>query len=132
MTVEMTSLTIVMLLFLQLKHFLADYLLQPGWVIRGKGNLRRLGGYAHAGMHAMGSVPAYLAAGLQPVEIALLAIAEFVFHYLTDYTKAGLSRRSRSGPDTRAYWALHGADQLVHQLTYAGLILAALALKEAI
>ncbi|TIP82816.1 MAG: DUF3307 domain-containing protein, partial [Mesorhizobium sp.] len=43
------------------------------------------------------------------------------------YTKAGLSGRSHAGPDTRTYWALHGADQFLHQLTYVGLIFAALA-----
>jgi len=129
MVMQMLFLTIAMLLCFQLKHFVADYLLQPGWVLQGKGDLRRIGGYAHAGAHALGSVPAFLAAGLGPIEIALLAVAEFAVHYLTDYTKAGLSGRSRSGPDTRAYWALHGADQFVHQLTYAGLIFAALVLR---
>ena len=59
-------------------------------------------------------------------EVALLAAAEFAIHYAIDFTKAGISRRSHAGPDSRAYWALHGADQLMHQLTYVGLVVAAL------
>jgi hypothetical protein len=129
MVMQMMTLTLAMLLCFQLKHFVADYLLQPGWMLGGKGDLRRVGGYVHAGLHALGSLPAFLIAGVEPAAIVLLSAAEFTVHYATDYTKAGLSRRSHSGPDARAYWALHGADQFLHQLTYVGLIFAALALK---
>ena len=45
-------------------------------------------------------------------------------HYVIDFIKADLSLRSKSGPDTALYWALHGADQLAHQLTYVGLVVA--------
>jgi hypothetical protein len=128
MVMQMMTLTLAMLLCFQLKHFVADYLLQPGWMLRGKGDLRCAGGYAHAGLHALGSLPAFLIAGQEPAVIVLLSAAEFAVHYATDYTKAGLSARSHSGPNTRAYWALHGADQFVHQLTYVGLIFFAVAL----
>ncbi|RWO63603.1 DUF3307 domain-containing protein [Mesorhizobium sp.] len=124
---EIMTLTLAMLFCLQLKHFIADYLLQPGWMLGGKGDLRRVGGYVHAGLHALGSLPALLIAGLEPTAIVLLCAAEFTVHYATDYTKAGLSGRSHAGPDTRTYWAMHGADQFLHQLTYVGLIFAALA-----
>lgn len=126
---EMMTLTLAMLVCFQLKHFVADYLLQPGWILRGKGDLRCAGGYAHAGLHAAGSLPAFLVAGLGLAAILPLVVAEFAVHYATDYTKAGLSARSHAGPNTRTYWALHGADQFVHQLTYVGLIFFALALR---
>jgi hypothetical protein len=119
------TLTITMLLCLQVKHFVADYMLQPGWMLTGKGDLSRAGGYAHAAIHACGSLPAFLIAGFGATSVVLLLGAEFVVHYLIDFTKAGLSHRSLAGPETQAYWTLHGADQLMHQMTYAGLILAA-------
>jgi hypothetical protein len=125
---HMVTVTVAMLLILQVKHFVADYLLQPSWVLRGKGDLRQVGGYAHAGAHALGSLPAFFVAGLGSAEIAAFAAAEFVIHYAIDYTKARLARNSKSGPNTHAYWAMHGADQLMHQFTYAGLIYAALSL----
>jgi hypothetical protein len=128
MVMHMVTVTIAMLLVFQVKHYVADYLLQPGWVIRGKGDFRRPGGYVHAGVHALGSLPAFFIAGLGIAEIAAFALAEFVIHFAIDHTKALLSRNSKSGPNTRAYWAMHGADQLMHQLTYVGLTYAALAL----
>ena len=119
---QTTTAIIAMLLCFQVKHFVADYLLQPGWILRGKGDMRLAGGYVHAGLHALGSLPAFLVGGIGVQEVAALAAAEFAIHYAIDFTKAGLSRRSHAGPDSRAYWALHGADQLVHQLTYVGLV----------
>ena len=116
-----------MLICLQVKHFVADYVLQPSWMLSGKGDLRRLGGYAHAAFHALSSLPALAIAGLAALELALLVMAELVVHYSIDFAKAGLSARNLAGPDTRAYWTLHGADQLMHQLTYVGLATAALA-----
>lgn len=125
---QMLTVTIAVLVCLQLKHFVADYLLQPGWVLVGKGDMRKPGGYAHAGAHAIGSLPAYLVAGLGVVPILALMLAEFAVHYVIDYVKAGLSRRSHAGPTAARYWALHGADQLAHQLTYAAMTYAIMAL----
>jgi hypothetical protein len=57
---------------------------------------------------------------------AKVAVFEAVTFFI-DYGKALLSHHSRADATTRAYWAMHGADQLMHQLTYAALILVALA-----
>ncbi|MEY9199340.1 CelD/BcsL family acetyltransferase involved in cellulose biosynthesis [Sinorhizobium fredii] len=123
---EMAITTVAMLACMQLKHFVADYVMQPAWILRGKGNFRMIGGYVHAGGHALGTVPALMLAGAGMTRVAILVLAEFVAHYLIDYGKALLSRHSRADATTRTYWAMHGADQLMHQLTYAALILAAL------
>jgi hypothetical protein len=119
---QMLIVTLAMLVCFQVKHLLADYVLQPGWMLAGKGDLRRAGGYAHAGIHAVGSIPAYLVAGIGASEMLVLLVAEFVVHYAIDFSKARLSRRVRSGPDTRLYWAMHGADQFLHQMTYIALV----------
>lgn len=116
------STVLAVLICLQVKHFVADYLLQPGWMLAGKGDLRMIGGYAHAGAHALASVPALLLAGLGIAVIAALLLAEVLIHYIVDYTKAGVSTRRPSSPNTREYWALHGADQLAHHLTYAAML----------
>ena len=123
---QLATMTILMLIWLQVKHYVADYLMQPKWVLFAKGDMRRAGGYVHAAIHAVGSIPAYLIAGLELVDIAVLCVAEFVVHYLVDFIKVDLSARSKGGPGTMIYWALHGGDQLLHQLTYAGLIYFAL------
>lgn len=128
---QLATMTVLMLIWLQVKHYVADYLMQPKWVLFAKGDMRRAGGYVHAAIHAVGSIPAYLIAGLELVDIAILCVAEFVVHYLVDFIKVDLSARSKGGPDTMIYWALHGGDQLLHQLTYAGLIYFALSMAGA-
>jgi hypothetical protein len=125
MAMHMMLVTIAMVVLFQVKHFVADYILQPGWMLRGKGDLRRAGGYAHAAIHAAGSLPALLIAAPGANQVAALVAAEFAVHYAIDFSKAALSSRGLAGPDTQTYWTLHGADQLMHQMTYAGLILAA-------
>ncbi|WP_087000606.1 DUF3307 domain-containing protein [Rhizobium sullae] len=110
-----------LLIWLQVKHFVADYLLQPRWMLEGKGHVRNPGGYAHAAIHAVGSLPALVFFGLDTSAILGLAASEFAIHYTIDHVKAILSRQ-HSGGMTRAFWAAHGADQLLHHLTYAGIL----------
>ncbi|MDX0316633.1 DUF3307 domain-containing protein [Sinorhizobium meliloti] len=123
---EMAITTVAMLACLQLNHYVVDYVLQPPWILRGKGNFRMIGGYVHAGGHAHGTAPGLMLAGVGLMRVTLLVLAEFLAHYLINYGKALLSQHSRADATTRAYWAVHGADQLLHQLTYAALIFAAL------
>ncbi len=115
---DILTLTIGVLACFQVKHFVADYLLQPPWLIRGKGHFACAGGYVHAGIHAVGSIPALLLAGLPFGPLLMFLAAEFVIHFAIDHIKARISMGSEKGPTTASYWALHGADQLIHQLTY--------------
>lgn len=112
------------LAWFQFKHFAADYLLQPAWIIRGKGNLWHPGGYAHAALHALGSLPALISLGLGVTWIVTLALAEFAVHFAIDHLKAIYGRRRPSPTMTRVDWAAHGADQLLHHLTYTGILMA--------
>ena len=78
---QTTTAIIAMLLCFQVKHFIADYLLQPGWILQGKGDVRLAGGYVHAGLHALGSLPAFLLAGSGRRRWPLSVAAEFAIHY---------------------------------------------------
>jgi hypothetical protein len=124
MVMMVLTVAVEMLVWLQIKHFVADYLLQPKWVLGGKGSMMRIGGYVHAGIHAVGSIPAYLLGGLGAGPIVALVVTEFIVHYVIDFIKADLSKRSPFGPEAAVYWALHGFDQFMHQLTYIGLVVA--------
>ena len=55
---QVVTVTVAMLVCLQVKHFIADYLMQPKWILMGKRSLRSGGGYVHAAVHAVGSIPA--------------------------------------------------------------------------
>ena len=118
----MLGLVFTLLLGLEIKHYIADYFLQPGWMLGGKGDLRHLGGYAHAAIHAGLSGIVLLVAGTPPEWVAGLVVAEFAVHYGLDFAKIHYSRGVHVDTDPRRFWALHGVDQLTHQLTYAGMI----------
>jgi len=120
---DMETAFVGLLIWLQLKHFVADYLLQPAWILAGKGDFHKPGGYVHAGLHACGSLPALHFVGLDATRVVLLALAEFATHYVIDHAKAVHAHRHPHPANTRAFWALHGADQLMHHLTYSCLLL---------
>jgi len=122
----MTAIFFGLLLGLEIKHCIADYFLQPGWILGGKGDFRRLGGYAHAGIHAGLSLIVLLLCGA-PIAWALgLCVAELIVHYGLDYAKIYYSTGVHIDKEPRKFWALHGIDQLAHQVTYAAMIYAVL------
>lgn len=116
----------VLLVGFQVKHFIADYLLQASWMIAGKDRLTAPGGYSHAGIHVAGSLLVLLLVRTPPQALVLLLAAEFVIHYALDYSKVRYSRGIHADKDPKRFWALHGLDQLLHQLTYAGMIYVAM------
>jgi hypothetical protein len=118
----MTVVFLGLLIGLEVKHYIADYLLQPGWILSGKGDFRKPGGYAHAGIHAALSALVLLLAQAPLTALALIVAAEFVIHYGLDYAKIHYSTGVHVNSQPRRFWALHGVDQLAHQLTYAGMI----------
>ena len=113
-----------LLIGLEIKHCIADYFLQPGWIIAGKGDIFHPGGYAHAGIHAGLSLIVLLLFGAPLALAAALFAAEFVVHYALDYSKIQYSRGVHINTNPPRFWALHGIDQLAHQLTYAAMIFA--------
>jgi Protein of unknown function (DUF3307) len=116
----------VLLIGFQIKHFVADYLLQPGWILKGKGSFAALGGYAHAGIHAACSAIVLVLAGVPAGLIAMLAAAEFVVHYVLDFSKIRYSSGVDEVTQPARYWGLFGLDQLFHQITYVAMIYFAL------
>jgi hypothetical protein len=118
-----------LLAWLQAKHFVADYLMQPGWMLRGKGKILHPGAYAHAGAHAMGSAGALILLDLTAFWVGVLAVGEFGLHLTIDHVKAVYTRAHPASPSTRSYWALHGLDQLLHHFTYTAMLLLIVALK---
>jgi hypothetical protein len=73
-----------------------------------------------------------LAAGTPLGLLAGLVVAEWVIHYILDYAKIHYSRGVHVDTSPRRFWALHGVDQLTHQLTYAAMIYVVLIAKGAI
>lgn len=125
----MVALFFLLFVGLELKHYVADYFLQPGWMLAGKGDFRKVGGYAHAGAHALLTGLVLLLAGVPLGWLVAIILAEFVIHYGLDYAKIAYSRGVHVDAQPRRFWSLHGLDQIFHQLTYGAIIYAALVSK---
>lgn len=117
---------LVILLGLQSKHFLFDFVFQSDWQVRNKGRYGHPGGLVHAGLHALGTAIVLLVASafgtLTPTMALLLALADFLVHYHVDWTKAQIARRMKLTPDRHGFWIALGADQAAHQATYLALV----------
>ncbi|MBB2819963.1 UNVERIFIED_ORG: hypothetical protein GGD59_003226 [Rhizobium esperanzae] len=112
------------LVWLQIKHFVADYVLQPAWMIGGKGDFRKPGGYVHAGIHAAATLPILWLSMPYLTWSVAVAAGEFLVHFLIDHLKAVHGRRHPCAVNTRSFWMLHGGDQLAHHLTYSMILTA--------
>ena len=103
----------------ELKHFLADYVLQgpymlgkfkPGWDFLGPLS-------AHAGTHAICTVLiASLILPLNPWLCTGLAAFDFVTHFFIDRLKASPRYLGRWTPAQTAFWWSLGLDQALHHL----------------
>jgi hypothetical protein len=125
MSLGVTLVLYSMLLF-ELKHAACDFMLQTSYQYRGKGIYGHPGGFIHAGLHSIGSLPAILLLTQEARLVAIVFAAEFVVHYHVDWLKEQIRKRRALTFDNVRYWILFGADQLAHQATYL-IIIAALA-----
>ncbi|MCB1359678.1 MAG: DUF3307 domain-containing protein [Rhodobacteraceae bacterium] len=117
----MTPGILTLLVALQVKHLLADYVLQGPYMFRNKGRYGHPGGLLHAGLHALLTAAILLlAGGLAWVSVGIAAV-ELLIHYHVDWAKERIGQRLKLTPATRGFWSLHGLDQLVHHLTYVAI-----------
>jgi hypothetical protein len=119
-TPELVSVA-VLLVLLQIKHVIADYVLQGRYILDNRHKWGHPGGLLHVAIHAVGSLFALVAVGTTATLTLLMLLAEAVVHYHIDWAKDGLNRRLGATPDRRAFWVLAGTDQGLHQLTYVGM-----------
>jgi hypothetical protein len=106
----------------QLKHFLCDFVLQTKFQVDTKKIYGHFGGFIHAGLHALGTLPIVLVAGASAGVAAAIVIGEFIVHYHVDWLKGQIDLRTGWTEKDQAYWAVFGADQLIHQLTYLAIV----------
>ncbi|AXQ69940.1 membrane protein [Caulobacter phage CcrSC] len=114
----------------QVKHFVFDWAYQPPYMWKNKGTFGHWGGIVHSGIHAIWTaliLALFAAITLKSDDavraIPLIALAEFVAHYLIDWAKMNINRKMGWTATTHhAFWVLTGFDQLLHQLTYVAII----------
>jgi len=105
-----------------IKHFITDFALQTGWMVRTKGQYGHIGGVVHAGLHVIGSAAVLVFFTVSPLLMLTLLAGEGVVHYHLDWAKDRLVSLGGFSPTSQIFWILTGLDQLLHQLTYLVMI----------
>ncbi|UTU08035.1 hypothetical protein CcrC1_gp349 [Caulobacter phage C1] len=119
-----------LMLLLQIKHFVFDWVYQPPYMWKNKGTFGHWGGIVHSGLHAAWTalILALFGGVVLPPDAAMkvipwIALGEFIAHYLIDWAKMNINRKMGWTATTHhAFWVLTGFDQLLHQLTYLAII----------
>ena len=124
---QQTGLVLAVVAALLVKHFLFDFVFQTPFQLRNKHRYGHPGGLLHAALHVAGSVPAVLIARCAPAVAAGVLTAEFLVHYHVDWIKEQALRRTGWSSAGAPYWAVFGADQLVHGLWYLAMAAALIA-----
>jgi hypothetical protein len=115
---EQVQLVLLVLLILQVKHFVADFVLQTPYQYLNKGIYGHPGGFIHAGIHALASIFAFFVITPSLRLGVALVIGEFIAHYHIDWLKESTVKRRKWVFPQSEFWWMFGADQALHQLTY--------------
>lgn len=99
------------------KQLIADFILQTGWMAKGKeqpkGWLLPLA--AHVAVHAAATLVICL---LLAPSLLWLALIDLIVHATIDRSKSLLQLRLRLTPDQSGYWWMLGLDQTLHHATH--------------
>ena len=117
----MSEAALLLLVALELKHFLFDFVFQSLYQVRNKGTYGHPGGLLHSGLHVLGTAAALALVGAPPGVAAAILAGEFVVHYHVDWGKEQIMRR-RGGVQDAFFWRMMGLDQFLHQLTYLAIV----------
>lgn len=113
---------LLLLTLLLLKHFVCDFLYQPPYMFMNKGTYGHPGGIIHSTFHAVVTLVILLFFTTPPIALAIM-VGEFIIHYHVDWFKMWYNAKKGWGANTHnEFWILLGLDQLIHSLTYVGII----------
>jgi hypothetical protein len=115
---DQTAVTLVIVLFFIIKHFLADFVLQTPYQYLNKHIFMHPGGLIHAGIHIICTWIFVYGLTIDNESIYLLLLAEFIFHYLVDFGKENIKILYDLKITDKWYWILLGIDQLFHYISY--------------
>jgi len=119
---EITSILLLLVMF-QIKHFIADFVLQTDYMASNKGTFLHPGGIYHSLIQAVFSL-GILLMFVDPVVAIFFSFIDLFLHYFIDFFKMNINKRKCLTPHQKHFWTLLGFDQLLHQLTYLMIVLA--------
>lgn len=117
MTIEI----LLLLIAFQIKHFLCDFPLQSQYHLR-KGHSEGwvLPLLSHCLVHGAGTF--LILMWINPILALILSVLEVGLHFVIDRIKASPEMLGRFAPDNKYFWWSLGLDQMLHHLTYIGII----------
>jgi hypothetical protein len=119
---EQVQLVLAALLVLQLKHCIADFVLQSSYQFLNKGKYGHPGGLIHAGIHVLGTLFVFLVITPSLLLGAVIVAGEFVAHYHIDWLKERTVKYNQWVFPQSEFWWTFGADQALHQVTYVAIV----------
>ena len=117
MTMEIYVLFMLALLFV--KHWYVDFVNQTMDEVQQKGHYGRWLGIRHSLKHGFGTWLVFWITTAEPVFALFVGLIDFVLHYHIDWAKMNWGNRDIQDPK---FWNHLGLDQLIHYLTYLGLV----------
>ncbi len=115
------SAVLLLILMLQIKHFICDGPLQTRAMVDGKSVYGNRLGMLHAAIHGFGSLATFAWFGLGWKLVLALALADIVAHYHIDFIKENVVKFYGWTTTAREFWWALAADQFLHHLTYLAL-----------
>jgi len=108
-----------MLVTFQVKHLIGDYILQTGWMVRGK-TKADLGFVFPLAVHVfIHAGTTFLIVMYVNPELWPLALVDFVAHFAMDRIKSSPRMLGRfTNMNKQSFWIPFGIDQMVHHLTH--------------
>lgn len=123
------SIELIFITLLIIKHYICDFPMQSAWMVSNKGTYGHIGGLSHAWVHMMGTFACLiilsqsLGVFLNPFPFAQVIVVEGVIHYHVDWFKMWLNKKMKwTCHKSPAFWQSLGIDQLMHYLTYVGIV----------
>lgn len=107
------------------KHFIVDFPLQQKYQYQNKGTFGHPGGILHAMLHYLGTL--LVLTVFSPLTyimvVVKLSMIDAIVHYFVDWSKVNINKHfGWTATTSEMFWHLVGLDQLIHYMTYIGII----------
>lgn len=112
----------ICLLLLQLKHLIADFIVQPESWFSTKYKYSGRGGILHASVHAVMTFAVLVLCSHGLILSLMVSIVEGVTHHFIDWRKASMVQARALNTEHKFFWWLFGIDQALHQITYLAIV----------
>lgn len=119
-TISDVQAVLLVFFILQVKHFVADFVLQTDRMVVEKGIYGARYGIYHSLIQSVGTFLAFC--WIHPLLGILTAFVDFLAHYHIDWAKININKKWSYTPANKEFWFWLGLDQLAHQLTYVLLV----------